>query len=625
MSAPLLTAYVNGPNAITGDQLNTFMQTCDIAAQMRGFIGTVGMSIYARGIGAVNDGMGGEFYWNSTSAGPDDNLDTIVPAGVLAGAWLRQSFAGKSYNVTNIASLRAATSASVGAPICYVMGYYTGADGGEGTFWYNASDTTSADNGGTIIVDAAGRRWYREAGNGPLSVKWFGATGNGTTDDTATIQSAITAAQITRAGVYLPAGNYKVSRTLTVTAADVWITGAGIGSTVITTTATAADVIYFFNSTTFALGGVRDLGITGPGGATAGSAIHISAEAIRLERLAITGTYNGVVFDANSVACRATGVDVSSVGNDSFLVIGGNNQYLDNCTTFQQQGAPGGAGFHVTNSNGGPWLTNCVSSSQTNGLLVATAAGGTVVDLFAVNCDFDDSANNGITIDSSSGGTIFALKFTNCRGCFSGGKGVAINGAGTYDLQFSNCEFSKNVQQGVFIANGSSIGFSNCLVNGNAATGGGFNGIDIDGGTIIRFEGGASGPYHFDTSGNNQTYGIAIQSSFTGSAMILGNDLSGNVTGPLVNASASSAITVSNNLGCATRTSGLAIIAQGATTVTVASGLIAPPSLILVNGEYATFGYAGSVTGGTGIVLAMSAPNNTGTTNVYWEAAVYNG
>lgn len=106
MTAPQLTAYANGPIAIGGDQLNTFMQTCDTAAQMRGLIGVVGMSLYARGINSVNDGLGGDFYWNSTATGPDDNLNTIVPAGSGSGAWVRvigrvvTSFNGRTGAVT---------------------------------------------------------------------------------------------------------------------------------------------------------------------------------------------------------------------------------------------------------------------------------------------------------------------------------------------------------------------------------------------------------------------------------------------------------------------------------------------------------------------------------------------
>lgn len=60
-----------------------------------------------------------------------------------------------------------------------------------GDFAVDASDTTSADNGGTIIVDALNRRWKRQF-NGSLQFSWFGATGSG--DLTAAMQACINAA-----------------------------------------------------------------------------------------------------------------------------------------------------------------------------------------------------------------------------------------------------------------------------------------------------------------------------------------------------------------------------------------------------------------------------------------------
>src|ERR1700722_510547 len=49
-----------------------------------------------------------------------------------------------------------------------------------------------------------------------LSVKNYGATGNGTTDDTAAFQNAIAAALAqTNNGIYVPMGKYVISSTLT--------------------------------------------------------------------------------------------------------------------------------------------------------------------------------------------------------------------------------------------------------------------------------------------------------------------------------------------------------------------------------------------------------------------------
>lgn len=52
-------------------------------------------------------------------------------------------------------------------------GYYAKGDGGPGEYYYDSADTSSADNGGTIIVAADGGRW-KLTQPGPVSVKQFG-------------------------------------------------------------------------------------------------------------------------------------------------------------------------------------------------------------------------------------------------------------------------------------------------------------------------------------------------------------------------------------------------------------------------------------------------------------------
>jgi len=78
-----------------------------------------------------------------------------------------------------------------------------------------------------------------------VSVMDFGATGNGTTDDTAAIQAAINYAQAGVNTVYFPAGTYKTSSSLTVTR-SVSLIGAGAPCTTIrpTSALTGPCVIY---------------------------------------------------------------------------------------------------------------------------------------------------------------------------------------------------------------------------------------------------------------------------------------------------------------------------------------------------------------------------------------------
>lgn len=73
----------------------------------------------------------------------------------------------------------------------FVTGYYLAGDGGGGDYWYDPSDTTSTDNGGTIIVASDGGCW-KLAQSGWASFCQFGAKGD-TTDDSIKIQACIDA------------------------------------------------------------------------------------------------------------------------------------------------------------------------------------------------------------------------------------------------------------------------------------------------------------------------------------------------------------------------------------------------------------------------------------------------
>lgn len=80
-------------------------------------------------------------------------------------------------------------------------------DNGGGRWYYDEKDKASKDDNWSIIVDISGKRWKREWDGETVQVDWFGAVGDGATDNTVAIQKAVNAAykkklQFTTSKVY---------------------------------------------------------------------------------------------------------------------------------------------------------------------------------------------------------------------------------------------------------------------------------------------------------------------------------------------------------------------------------------------------------------------------------------
>ena len=96
-----------------------------------------------------------------------------------------------------------------------VAGYYTSGDGGGGTFTWvpNPLPPTPppADDGGIIIVSTAlsSSGYFKRLYSGPINVRWFGAKGDGVTNDTAAVHAARDSEAFANNGtIYFPKGVY---------------------------------------------------------------------------------------------------------------------------------------------------------------------------------------------------------------------------------------------------------------------------------------------------------------------------------------------------------------------------------------------------------------------------------
>ena len=111
--------------------------------------------------------------------------------------------------------------------------------------------------------------------NDIVSVKDFGAVGNGVTNDRDAIQAAINAVQAIGQGcVYFPAGTYVVNSPLTITSNNIHLAGAGTSATFVYAFQTSGN---FISYTGLAGGGIREMTIIGGAqNQTSGALVYLS-------------------------------------------------------------------------------------------------------------------------------------------------------------------------------------------------------------------------------------------------------------------------------------------------------------------------------------------------------------
>lgn len=107
----------------------------------------------------------------------------------------------------------------------FVIGYYAAGDGGGGAYALDATDTTSTDNGGTVIVAEDGGRWKLMV-RGVISFLQFGAVNNSAVNSTSQCQAATSYAIAT--GISLDVtGNFGITTLALDGASGLRIVGRG--------------------------------------------------------------------------------------------------------------------------------------------------------------------------------------------------------------------------------------------------------------------------------------------------------------------------------------------------------------------------------------------------------------
>ncbi|MES2155982.1 MAG: glycosyl hydrolase family 28-related protein, partial [bacterium] len=262
---------------------------------------------------------------------------------------------------------------------------YTSLGGPDGNYKESAGATNTA------VSDFLGRL--------VVSVRDFGAVGDGATDDTSACQAAI-ARVIARGGgeVYFPKGNYAISAALAVAPVNtnlaVALVGAGKFGCTITSTSGTANAITATVCNGFA---VRDLYVNGT---STGSAIVVAGcSEVSIERIVTAGYVYGLdIIESGST--------VSSYVNCTSSQLGSIGTHSSGVRIGQGASHTGGKGFR---------FSMCSMFSVDSG--VGIAIGGTVTDVVVDMCD---SLGTALLIGD---GTFV----TACSGI--GGRGVRVTGS----------------------------------------------------------------------------------------------------------------------------------------------------------------------------------------------------
>ena len=462
-----------------------------------------------------------------------------------------------------------------------------------------------------------------------ISVKDFGAVGDGSTDDTDAIKAAIVAAVAysgRAAAVHFPGGFYNVSATIEVPS-WVQLVGDGIETTQLRCVDTSVEhVVLLPNGSQF--NGIRGMTVrysTMP--TSSGVGIGIKSFQPFFHQIKVIDCYIGIKIYANdgAVTSTATGIfveqfqinDCSYVG----LMVGSSNNGFCNDITFRD-------GLMVTtNSNhfylGGIRVLGQVESlTLTNidmigGRLPYTADAGSTEGLRF-------STFTGVYFDSGAArcefGRMRHCQFTNCW--ISGGRTNGTEGAIFTDVQ--NTSFTG---LRVYNCGGSGLVFENCSYMNISQASFGRNNINSLGGSQyhMTFDAKCS---HFTVQNctSNESTGTVASGVYIASGAtyytVSGNHF-GQVTVPVSEGNTNAqGRYVADNAFYNTYATGSGILAPGSTSVKVAHGLAVVPQLkqirIQQNGATVNPMYVQGVDG-TYITIATTT-SNASNAPFTWEA-----
>lgn len=471
-----------------------------------------------------------------------------------------------------------------------------------------------------------------------LSVKDFGAVGNGSTDDTAALNSALGSGRKVR----VPVGTYKTTTALTCTTDNSGLVGEGRGS-IIAPSNTTGNVFTLGDGSAEVSGLLfRDLVIWPSAAKTTGYAFHAQKVTDSLWSNVRIGSidgyvansnahrlYHGIYFDRFSQNVWEGGEIV--VSQDAVLCRGNADQSFgaelsigDGLRIYKA----GGVAIRLGGGAGGVYLGRMDASECAVGVQCDnTLQSGTVNrELFLQNgCSIDLATTYGINVEDNGlvyfEGDGFWVSGCGTAGAYAGIRIAPSTGSGI-EYRASNAQVKYNYGSGFEISEGwVQIDGGSYQNNGRHANGG--HGIHISGGADVSFCQ-IHGAACFSNGNGAKGYGIKLSSALT-NVSVQHNTLFSNGQGGISSDTTinNPAIIVRNNAGAITENSGYATMLSGQSSVTVAHGLMDTPNRIeLWWGSAPPAGaqlYAATSEADATNVILRATANMTGDTAIGWR------
>lgn len=301
-----------------------------------------------------------------------------------------------------------------------------------------------------------------------VSVKDFGATGDGVTDDTTAINNALAASY----HVYFPQGTYKISSTLTVSLNSAKLIGAGINLSVITSNSTTAKCI----TVNASLADIEIAGLTLTRSVTAASGgtgldVSLGTTRAKIHDLIIQSQYIGIhlgptgyseFYDTVVQLNKDDGVKLVNSAS-----VGQVQWQLRNILSTQNDGK----GFNLTSIAGpanlalGDWVNLSTFANTSNGILVSGVA-----------CPVNGLRLTGGFIGEDGATSIYLDTYGYGHKIV----GVEIELTGSSLTGSAGATAASNVGSGIIVtANNRDILISSCYIIGTSASGIRSSGTDI--------------------------------------------------------------------------------------------------------------------------------------------------